>query len=144
MRVNYLSNGEYPLDPSQQCLALRVPFILISYWQWGLRTIAFLGASMDFPNIPRSCIWLSCFLSPCSHSFHVESLFRFLLVKWPRDWSSGVVAFYWIAFMGRWIDSVGKSSGEKEISRLGRWLFARIRDMDLSEDIYIEETSTYM
>ena len=85
LKVNYISIGAAILDPSNHSLALRVPFILIEYCQWGLMIIAFLGAYMGLPNIPRSCIWLSFFILPCPHSSHVESLFRFILVKLSRD-----------------------------------------------------------
>ena len=39
-----------------------------------------------------------------------------------------------------WINSVGKYSGEKEISRLGKWKFAQMQDMALSEVISREVT----
>ena len=67
LRVNFIIIVEALLNPYQQYLALRFPFILISYCQQGLREIALLGVSMGFPKIPRSCIWLICFLSRCSH-----------------------------------------------------------------------------
>ena len=144
MRVNYLSIGADILDPSHHCIALRFPFIIISYCQWGISTIALLWASTGFPNIPSSLTRLIWYLFPCSHLSQVDILLRFILVKRPRDRSLGVVVLDWIENIVRWINSVRKYSGVKERTRLGKCIFDQMRDMALIEVIYREVTWTYI
>ena len=49
-----ISIGSDILDPSKHYLSLQVPFLLISYYQWGIRKMALLGAPIGLPNIIRS------------------------------------------------------------------------------------------